>query len=108
MKNFTRDASRAKEVTITFLNSSVECRPPASTSNSVPNQTITPDRISMKILLEVYVAIGKSPYTLTTIQREQTSANAQGYNNSLNIFKTTDRIFIKFLSEIDLEPRKSS
>ena len=47
-------------------------------------------------------------YTLKTIRRAQTSANTQGYNNSLIILITTDRIFIKFLSEIDLEPRMSS
>ena len=51
----------AKEVTITFFNSSVERRPLPSTSNGAPNQTITPDRISMKILLEIHLPIGKSP-----------------------------------------------
>ena len=35
----------------------------------------------------------------------QTSANAQGYNNSPNILITTVRIFIKFLSEMDLDSR---
>ena len=92
-----------KEVTIkpTFLNSSVECRPPPSTSNGAPNQTITSDRFSMKILLEIYLAIRKSPlgYTLKTIRRAQTSANVQEYNNSLNILITTDCIFVKFLSD---------
>ena len=51
----------AKEVTITFSNSSVERRPPPSTSNGAPNQLITPDHISMKILLEIHLSIGKSP-----------------------------------------------
>ena len=51
----------AKEVTIEFLNSSVEHRPPTSINNGAPNQTITPDRISMKMLLEIYLGIGKSP-----------------------------------------------
>ena len=45
-------------------------------------------------------------YTLKIICRAQTSANAQGYNNSPNILITTDRIFINFLPEIDLEPKK--
>ena len=51
----------AKEVTITFLNSSVERRPLPNTSNGLPKQTITPDRISMKILLKISLAIGKFP-----------------------------------------------
>ena len=38
----------------------------------------------------------------------QTSANAQGYNNSPNVLINTDLIFITFLPEIDLVPRKSS
>ena len=49
-----------KEITTTFLNSSVERRPPPSTSNGESNQTIAPGRISMKILLEIYLAIEKS------------------------------------------------
>ena len=57
----------------------------------------------MKILLEIYLAIGSLLYTLKTIRRAQTSANAQGYNNSPNILITIDCIFIKSLSEIDLE-----
>ena len=105
MKNFTRDASRAKEVTNTVLNSSEERRHPPSTSNVAPNQTITNDRISMKILSEIYLTIGKSPLHFgKIICRAQTSANAQGYNNSPNILITNDRIIIKFLPEIDLEP----
>ena len=51
----------AKEVTITFFNFSVERRPPPSASNGSPNQTITPDRISLKMVLEIHLAIGKSP-----------------------------------------------
>ena len=96
----------AKEVTITFLNSSVQRRPPPSTSNGAPNQTIIPDRISMKILLEIYLAIGTSPLHFEIIHRGQTSANVQGYNNFRIILLTTDRIFAQFLSEINLEPRK--
>ena len=49
----------------------------------------------MKILLEIYLSIGSLLYTLKTIRRVHTSANAQGYNNSLDILITTDRIFIK-------------
>ena len=86
----------AKEVTITFLNSSVEHRPPPSTSNGAPNQTITPDSISVKILLEIHLAIEKSPLHFEIIRRALTSANNKGYNNSPNILITTDRIFIKF------------
>ena len=37
------------------------CRPPPSISNGAPNQTITPDLVSMRVLLEIYLAIGKSP-----------------------------------------------
>ena len=92
----------AKEVTLTFLNSSVERRPLSSTFNGAPNQTITPDRISIKILSEIYPAIGKSPLHKKIIRRALTSANAQGYNNSPEVSITTDGIFIKFL-----EPRKS-
>ena len=99
---------RAKEVTITFFNSSVERRPLVNTNNGAPNQIIIPDRISMKILLEIYLGIGKLLLHLKIIRRTQTSANVQESNNSPNILITTDCIFIKILPELDPESRKSS
>ena len=51
----------AKEVTITFFNSSVERRPCQAPAFLAPTQTITPDRISTKIVLEIYLGIGKFP-----------------------------------------------
>ena len=62
----------------------------------------------MKISLEIYLAIGKSPLHFENHSYSADTVNAQGYDNSPNILITTGRIFIKFLPEIDLEPRKSS
>ena len=61
----------------------------------------------MKILLEIYLGQESFLYILKNIRRAQTSANAQGYITSPNILITTDHIFINFLTEIHLEPRKS-
>ena len=59
LKFFTRDASRAKEVPNTFLNSSVDRRLPPSTSGAAPDQAITADHVSMKISSEIYLEIRK-------------------------------------------------
>ena len=50
-----------RKLPLHFLNSSVERKPLLSTSNGASNQTITPDRMTMNILLEIYLAIGKCP-----------------------------------------------
>ena len=60
-ENFAGNASRAKEVALTFWNSSIVRKLPPIISKCAPDQTITADHISMKILPEMYLGIRKSP-----------------------------------------------
>ena len=57
-----------KEVTIKLFNLSVESIPPPSTSNDAPDQTITANHISAKVLSEIYLGIKKSMLHLGSIR----------------------------------------
>ena len=63
--------------------------------------------ILMKFLRGVKSCTRNKPLYLEDICRILTSPNAQGYNNSHNILRITDHIFIKTLPEMALGPWQS-
>ena len=61
LENFTRDGFWDEEIPNTFLQSSGERRPPATTRNGAPDHMISADQIFLKISLELYLRIRKFP-----------------------------------------------